>query len=144
MILLKLREKLRLLLITMRYFVLKHIFKMDIAKTARISFGAKLDRTNPTGVHIGEESYVASGAYVLSHDFCRAIRTDTYIGKRVFIGMNSIVMPGVTIGDEVVVGAGSIVTKSVPSNCIVAGNPAKIIKEGIHTVRYGQLHPDSK
>lgn len=112
---------------------------MDISKSCRISFGAKLDKTNPRGVHIGEESFVASGAYVLSHDYCRALRVDTYIGKRVFIGMNSIIMPGVTIGDEVVVGAGSIVTKSVPSNCIVAGNPARIIKEGIHTKRYGML-----
>ena len=48
-------------------------------------------------------------------------------------------MPGVTIGDEVIVGSGAVVTKDVPSNCIVAGNPAKIIKEGIHTTKYGKL-----
>ena len=40
-------------------------------------------------------------------------------------------MPGVKIGNQVIVGAGSVVTKDVPSNCIVAGNPAKIIKTGI-------------
>ena len=135
----RLRNAIRLIVIFIRYLILKKIFRMDISKSCRISFGAKLDKTNPRGVHIGEESFVASGAYVLSHDYCRALRVDTYIGKRVFIGMNSIIMPGVTIGDEVVVGAGSIVTKSVPSNCIVAGNPARIIKEGIHTKRYGML-----
>ncbi len=48
-------------------------------------------------------------------------------------------MPGVTIGDEVIVGAGAVVTKDVPSHCIVAGNPAKIIKTGIKTGRYGHL-----
>lgn len=48
-------------------------------------------------------------------------------------------MPGITIGDEVVVGSGAVVTKDVPSNSIVAGNPAKIIKQGIHTKNYGKI-----
>ena len=48
-------------------------------------------------------------------------------------------MCGVTLGDEVVVGSGAIVTKDVPSNCIVVGNSARIIKTGIHTKKYGQL-----
>lgn len=46
---------------------------------------------------------------------------------------------GVRIGDEVIVGAGSVVTKDVPSNSIVAGNPARIIRQGITTRKYGQL-----
>lgn len=46
----------------------------------------------------------------------------------VFIGARSIVMKGVTIGDGAVVGAGSVVTKDVPANTIVAGNPARVIK----------------
>lgn len=50
------------------------------------------------------------------------------IGKNVWIGQNSIILPGVTIGDNVVIGAGSVVTKDIYSNCIVAGNPAKILK----------------
>ncbi len=48
-------------------------------------------------------------------------------------------MCGVTIGDEVIVGSGAIVTKDVPSNCIVAGNPARIIRRNIHTDNYGML-----
>lgn len=51
------------------------------------------------------------------------------IGNNVFIGMNSIIMKGVSIGNNCVIGAGAVVTKSIPSNSIVAGNPAKIIKE---------------
>ena len=53
-------------------------------------------------------------------------------------------MCGVKIGDEVVVGSGSVVTKDVPSNCIVAGNPAKIIKEGIKTKKFGQIETNNK
>ena len=57
------------------------------------------------------------------------------IGDWVYIGTGSQIMPGVTIGDHALVAAGSIVTKSVPAGCIVAGNPAKIIG---HTEDYIQ------
>ena len=48
------------------------------------------------------------------------------------IGVNSIIMPGVKIGNEVVIGSGSVVTKDIPNNCIAVGNPAKVIKTDIH------------
>ena len=47
------------------------------------------------------------------------------------IGINSIIMPGVKIGNEVVIGSGSVVTKDIPNNCIAVGNPAKVIKTDI-------------
>lgn len=50
------------------------------------------------------------------------------IGDDVFIGARSIILKGVTIGDRSVIGAGSVVVKDVPADCVVAGNPAKIIK----------------
>ena len=50
------------------------------------------------------------------------------VGNDVYIGVRSIIMPGVTIGDNCVIGAGSIVTRDVPSNTVVAGVPAKVIK----------------
>tara|TARA_B110000003_G_C16504321_1_gene478627 strand:- start:332 stop:880 length:549 start_codon:yes stop_codon:yes gene_type:complete len=49
------------------------------------------------------------------------------IGNDVFIGMDTVIMPGVKIGNNVVIGAGSIVTKSIPSGSVVAGNPARWI-----------------
>ena len=51
-----------------------------------------------------------------------------YIGDNVYIGASAVVIGGVHIGNNVIVGAGSIVVKDVPDNCVVAGNPAKIIK----------------
>ncbi len=111
---------------------------MDIAKSARVSFGAKLDKTNPKGIHIGEETYISSGVYVLSHDFIIGEHVDTSIGKRCFIGLNVIIMPGVTIGDEVFVAAGSIVSKNIKSNSLVSGNPAKVIRKDIQTGKYGK------
>lgn len=135
----KLRNFLRWLLLQPYYVVLTKLYKMDISSTARISLGAKLDKTYPIGIHIGEESYIASGTLIFSHDFSRSVYRDTYIGKKCFIGANAIIMPGIKIGDEVIVGSGAIVTKNVPSNCIVAGNPAKVIKTNIKTQKYGKL-----
>lgn len=51
------------------------------------------------------------------------------IGDNVWIGGNVVINPGVTLGNNVVVGSGSVVTKSFPDNVVIAGNPAKIIKE---------------
>lgn len=51
------------------------------------------------------------------------------IGNNVTLGMNCLILGGITVGDNVIVGAGSVVVKDVPSNCVVAGNPAKVIKE---------------
>ncbi len=50
------------------------------------------------------------------------------IGNHVWIGMNAVIMKGVTIGDNAIIGANSIVTKDIPANVIAAGNPCKIIK----------------
>lgn len=51
------------------------------------------------------------------------------IGNNVWIGGNAIVLPGVKIGDNSVIGAGSVVNKDIPSNCVAVGNPCRVIKE---------------
>ena len=56
-------------------------------------------------------------------------RKPVKIGDRCWIGANSIILPGVTIGNNVVIGAGSVVTKDIPDNVVAVGSPAKIIRE---------------
>jgi acetyltransferase-like isoleucine patch superfamily enzyme len=56
-----------------------------------------------------------------------------YIADKVWIGANVVVLPGVSIGFGAVVGAGSVVTKDVPENTVVVGNPARVVKENINT-----------
>lgn len=51
------------------------------------------------------------------------------VGNNVWFGGNCIVLPGVTIGDNVTIGAGSVVTKDVPSNCVAHGNPCRVVRE---------------
>ena len=50
------------------------------------------------------------------------------IGNDVWIGVNVTILPGVTIGENAVVGAGAVVTKDVPDNAVVVGNPARVIR----------------
>lgn len=114
-------------------------YKMDIGKNCRISWKAHLDKSvNPRGIHIGDNTWILNGAMILAHDHRRGLKTDTYIGSDCVIGIRSIVMPGITIGDQSVIGGGSVVTKNIPSNCIAVGNPAKVIKEGV-SVKNGQI-----
>lgn len=141
------REIIRDVILSIRHLIYTKFYKMDIKKSALIAYGAFLDKSNPRGIHIDDETYIASGARILAHDFSTAriqqktgkFKKSVHIGKRCFIGVNAIIMPGIRIGDSVVVGSGSVVTKDIPSNCIVAGNPAKIIRTGINTIKYGMI-----
>lgn len=56
------------------------------------------------------------------------------IGNDVFIGARCIILKGVTIGDRAVIGAGSVVSKDVPEDCVVAGNPARVVKRKEHPI----------
>ncbi len=121
------------------------VYKMDIHPTAIISSKARLDRTNPRGVHVGADSVVTTGVVILTHNYVlgHGVHVDTRVGSNVFLGVNAILLPGVTIHDNVIVGAGAVVTKDVPSNCIVAGNPARAIRSNVKIGKNGQLVPES-
>lgn len=138
----KLRGKLYDWSVKIYPFILRTIYKINIGEGTVIARNARLDQTvNPRGVYIGRDTFITSRVVILAHDAARNLKTDTIVGNRCFIGIRSIIMPGVRIGNEVVVGAGSVVTKDVPDNCIVAGNPAKNIKTGIKCGRLGKLLP---
>jgi acetyltransferase-like isoleucine patch superfamily enzyme len=122
-----------------RWIVYTKLWGMDISPTAVVSLKARLDRTNPRGIHIGEYSYVALGACILAHDMTRRMRAHTRVGSNCFIGAGSILLPGITVGDGSIVAAGAVVTKDVPPASIVAGNPARVIRSGIRTGRFGIL-----
>ena len=115
------------------------LWGMDLHPTAQFSLSAKFDKTFPQGVHLGKHSYVAFESRILCHDRTRGLYLHTRVGENCFIGGRSLILPGVEIGDNCVIGAGSVVTKSVPPRCVVAGNPAKILREGIEVGPYGRF-----
>jgi len=94
--------------------------------------------SEPYLIEIGDDVTITRGVCFVNHDGGVAVfRKDLpglnvygriIIGNNVFIGINSIIMPGVKIGNNVVIGAGSIVNKDIPDNVVVAGIPAKVIK----------------
>ncbi len=99
----------------------------------RISFGSE-----PYLIEIGNRVRITADVKFETHDGGVGIFRDEYpginvygkikIGDNSFIGHNAIIMPGVTIGKNVVIGAGSVVTKDIPSNSLAVGVPARVIK----------------
>jgi len=86
------------------------------------------------GVTIGKHCFIGHGTtftndlFVDSPNFESWIRRETKIGNDVRIGSNVTLLP-ITVGDNAIIGAGAVVTKDVPANCVVAGNPAKIVRK---------------
>lgn len=89
-------------------------------------------------VEIGDNVFFAPNVtvYAAGHPVHHIARNSLYeygipvkIGNNVWVGGNTVILPGVTIGDNTVIGAGSVVTRNIPSNVIAAGNPCQIIRE---------------
>lgn len=105
---------------------------LKIGKGTCYSF-ENLDGICPQLAEIGEYCVFAPKSVVLTHDASLLPTTGKYIfkpvkiGNRVFVGYGAIIMPGLTIGDDVVIGSNAVVTKDTPSGVVVAGMPAKII-----------------
>jgi len=84
---------------------------------------------------MGSNVSISAGVKILSTtlDYNKFDGTHTFekvkIGNRVHIGANAVILPGVTIGDDIVIGAGAVVSKDLPSGCIYVGIPAKPLKK---------------
>jgi putative colanic acid biosynthesis acetyltransferase WcaF len=77
---------------------------------------------------VGQEAYLCTGTHAFEKASMNLITAKITIGKNVFIGARAFIMPGITIADNAIVGAVSLVTQNVDANSIVGGNPAKHIK----------------
>lgn len=82
---------------------------------------------------------MAFKARILCHGRTRGLYLDTVVGRNFFIGGRSMILSGVRVGDGCVGGAGAVVTRDVPNGCVVAGNPAKILRENIRVGAYGRF-----
>lgn len=114
---------------------------VDTKGNFRVGYGVYFDAGNASHIHIEDGVWIASQTLFLCHrrvltDYCVGDDynklgykiEDIYLKKGCCIGMRSVVMPGVTIGEGAIVGVGSVVTKDVPPYSVVVGNPAKVVK----------------
>lgn len=113
-----------------------------VGKDIFVGDNVRIDSGHSDLIYIGDHAHITGGCRLLCHQ--RDLRHyrkgddaaklpyrlgEIHIGKGVMIGMESLIMPGVTIGDGAIVGAYSLVTKDIPAWTIATGRPAKVVKE---------------
>lgn len=117
---------------------------VEIQKGATIGKNCKISSHTfiCEGVHIADNCFIGHGVMFTNDLFPRATNPDgsaqtdadwelieTFVQKGASIGSNATILCGITIGENALVGAGAVVTKDVPANTVVAGNPAKVINK---------------
>jgi acetyltransferase-like isoleucine patch superfamily enzyme len=138
-----------------RTFLERTIHGYDIHETAKISRGVKIIYNNKTekklvigrnvfigvgcilditrGIFIGNEVQIAPGVMIFTHDSSKnrgnPVEREVIIKNGAYIGAGAMILHGVTIGDNAIIGSGAVVTKDVDSNKVVGGVPAKVIGE---------------
>lgn len=114
-------------------------FGKNITLGKRVFINSGCTFQDQGGVVIGDDSLIGHNTVLatLNHDLAPNRRADMHpapvvIGRNVWIGSNVTVLPGVTIGDNAVVAAASVVTKDVPENSVVVGAPARVVRSLAH------------
>ena len=112
-------------------------------KPKYINYDVDFDLTESNMIFVGEDTVIAKGTILLTHDFSiecglqvigetkpdyeMQFLKEIHIGKNCFIGARCFILPGTTIGDNCIVGSGSVVSGNVPDNSIYVGNPAHFL-----------------
>lgn len=111
-------------------------YNIEVGRNCFINYNCTI--LDNARVRIGDNCLIAPNVaiYTAGHTIHAEARSRGYeygievvIGNDVWIGGNTVICPGVTIGDNAVIGAGSVVTKDVPSNVVAAGNPCRVLRE---------------
>lgn len=110
-------------------------FGKNIHLGKRVFLNAGCRFQDQGGIEIGDDCLIGHNTLIatLNHDLAPTRRGDMHpgrvvIGRNVWIGANVTILPGVTIGDDAVVAAASVVTKDVPARALVVGSPARVIR----------------
>lgn len=100
---------------------------------ARTFFNSGCKFQDQGGIYIGDDVLIGHNVVIATLNHLEdpkrrngMIPKPVHIGNRVWVGSNSTILPGVSIGDNAIIGAGSVVTKDIPANTIAVGNPARV------------------
>ena len=123
----RIRDHIAVFLSALRVQYLR-LMGVEIGRRCFISRKANIDVARGQVV-IGNNVSVTSGSYILSHTRGRKNRDGqkTVLEDHVLVNVNAVILPGITIGRNSMVGAGSVVTQDVPPDVVVMGNPARVI-----------------
>ncbi|MGM7698443.1 sugar O-acetyltransferase [Microbacterium sp. A84] len=110
-------------------------FGKNITLGRRVFINSGCKFQDQGGITIGDDCLIGHNVVIatLNHDLAPSRRGDLHpapvvIGRNVWIGANATILPGVTIGEDAVIGAASVVTKDVPARAIVVGSPARFVR----------------
>jgi len=132
-------DKVRTAILALRrqWLWLRHGVRMH--RTSTISLSGRLVSGRRGSIVIGQDTLVAFKTLLITRDTVQGPARTIRIGDRCFVGGGAVIMPGVTIGDESIVASGAIVMSDVPARTIVAGSPARVIRENIEVGKRGRL-----
>jgi maltose O-acetyltransferase len=106
---------------------------LEIGQRFSFQAGLIIDPCHYWHIKIGDDVIFARNVHILAHDASTKMHLGytkigkVKIGNKVFVGARTIILPGVTIGDNSIIGAGSVVTKDIPPNTVASGNPASVL-----------------
>ncbi len=129
----------RSLVVRWRNRMLRVFLGIDIDLSVNASLSSRFRSRKRGLITVGPETLIAFKTLIYSYDSLTDTDRPVRIGRRCFVGGGSIVMPGVTIGDGSIVGAGAVVQDDVPPATIVGGNPARVLRSNITVGPFGRL-----
>lgn len=109
---------------------------VEIGRNVEIGYYCIIGNVHPNRIHIDNNAVITANSVILEHDNSYHYTHggdvrfgDVFVEKGAFIGIGTVVLPGVTIGSHAIVGALSLVKSNVPPYSVVAGQPARVIKQ---------------
>ncbi|WP_133581468.1 acyltransferase [Aureibacillus halotolerans] len=116
-------------ILPLKAWLYRTFLRMDIGDQTAFALMVMLDIMYPERIRVGRNCVIGYNTTILVHEYLITEYRlgDVVIGNNVMIGANSTILPGVTIGDDAIVSAGTLVHKDVPAGAFVGGNPMQII-----------------
>lgn len=114
--------------VKLKHWMYRNLLKMNIGAHTAFAFKVVPDLLHPEYITVGENCVIGYNTTILTHEFLVGeFRTGhVYIGNHTLIGANVTILPGVKIGDYVMVGAGTVVSKDIPNHTLAYGNPMQL------------------
>ncbi|MCA1011205.1 acyltransferase [Halobacillus halophilus] len=113
----------------MKNWLYRTLLRMEVGQQTAFALMVMVDIMFPERIRVGRNTVIGYNTTILAHEYLidEYRLGDVTIGNEVLIGANTTILPGITIGDQAVVSAGTLVHKNVPAGTFVGGNPMKVI-----------------